>query len=266
MLEQLSIKSITKILVVLFLSLIGQENYAKENKMVLIPKGSYIPFFMTKKDDKKKKLSKPIEVASFEMDQYPVTQKDFLDFLKKNPQWQRSQAKSIFVDSHYLENWQGDLKPPQDQDSSPVVFVSWFAAKAYCEWRDKQLPTLDQWEYVADDHGIGTKKAKAKILNWYSKPNQKKLASIGGEKPNGYGVSNLHGLIWEWVLDFNSAIMSGESRSSESDSNLFCGSGSLNAVDSSDYARFMRYSLRNSLKANYTTANLGFRCAKEIKK
>lgn len=265
MLEPQNTKKI-KILFVAFVMLIGFWGHAKEDEMILIKKGSYIPFFMTKKGKEKVKSSKPIDVESFEIDKDPVTQKKYLEFVKENTKWQRSHAKSIFVDSHYLENWQSDLKPPQDQENSPVVFVSWFAAKAYCEWKKKQLPTVDQWEYVADDQGRGAEAAKKKILDWYGKPNEEKLASVGQDQPNGYGVGNLHGLIWEWVLDFNSAIASEESRNSDEDNNMFCGSGSLNAVDSSDYARFMRYSLRNSLKANYTTANLGFRCAKETKK
>jgi len=62
-------------------------------------------------------------------------------------------------------------------------------------------------------------------------------------------------------------LSTGESRGDSSlDQNLFCGSGAAGAVDPSDYAAFMRFAFRGSLKAVYTQANLGFRCAsnKEI--
>ena len=50
----------------------------------------------------------------------------------------------------------------------------------------------------------------------------------------------------------------------DTDKDLFCGSGSVNATDLMNYAAFMRYAFRGSIKANYTTKNLGFRCAKNI--
>jgi formylglycine-generating enzyme required for sulfatase activity len=73
----------------------------------------------------------------------------------------------------------------------------------------------------------------------------------------------MHGLVWEWTADFNSIFLSGESRKDkDTDKNLFCGSASINATDLMNYAAFMRYAFRGSLKASYTTKNLGFRCAK----
>ncbi|MNL63509.1 Formylglycine-generating sulfatase enzyme [compost metagenome] len=76
----------------------------------------------------------------------------------------------------------------------------------------------------------------------------------------------MHGLVWEWTSDFNSIFLSGESRKDKSsDQNLFCGSASVNAADLMDYAAFMRYAFRGSLKAQYSTRNLGFRCASTIK-
>lgn len=241
-------------------------------KMVLIPGGEYLPFLESEvlKDAKSKtnvlktNTRKPTPVASFWLDQYPVTVSEYVQFLKKNPRWRKSQVKALFADSHYLESWTGDLKPAAPWNS-PVTYVSWFAAMAYCESLGKTLPTIDQWEYAAHDQGRNQEALKERILEWYGKPNQKNIKPIGQSPKNGFGVYDLHGLIWEWTFDFNSLMISSESRSASSkDAGLFCGSGSLNALDATDYAAFMRFSLRNSLKGNYTTANLGFRCAKEV--
>ena len=81
--------------------------------------------------------------------------------------------------------------------------------------------------------------------------------------PNDYGVYDLHGLIWEWVEDFNSGLVTGESRADSSlDQAAFCGSGGLNAANFEDYAAFMRFGLRSSLNGSFSLANLGFRCAR----
>jgi len=147
---------------------------------------------------------------------------------------------------------------------APVTRVSWFAASAYCQSRGKDLPTVEQWERAAAGGGKDPAATRDRILEWYGRPASDSLAEVGRGAPNAYGVHDMHGLIWEWTLDFNSAMVSTESRDPGArDDPLFCGSGSLGAADPSDYATFMRYAMRNSLRASYTTGTLGFRCARE---
>ena len=72
------------------------------------------------------------------------------------------------------------------------------------------------------------------------------------------------GLVWEWTLDFDAYATSAESRDPNGkDTGFVCGAGAAGATDPSDYPGFMRFSLRASLKANYTADNVGFRCAGE---
>ena len=86
---------------------------------------------------------------------------------------------------------------------------------------------------------------------------------VVGQKPaNVYGVKDLHGLVWEWTLDFNSVFVTGDNRQDgDKVKDLFCGDGATGAARREDYAAFMRYAMRSSLKADNGTANLGFRCA-----
>src|SRR5690606_36095866 len=89
--------------------------------------------------------------------------------------------------------------------------------------------------------------------------------SRGTTFKNYWGVYDMHGLVWEWTLDFNSVLISGESRKdTQKDNNLFCGSATIGATDLMNYAAFMRYAFRGSVKAKYAVRNLGFRCAKDI--
>jgi formylglycine-generating enzyme required for sulfatase activity len=256
----------------LFLAIQAHAAQPVENGgMVQVPEGKYLPFFgasRSKVDPKAEKAKEREEVlvGRFWMDSHAVTQAEFLKFVKKVPKWRRSKILPIFADSHYLASWAGDLRlSPHQNPNSPATEVSWFAAQAYCQSRGGNLPTVDQWEYAAADQGRGSAEAQRRILEWYSRPNSKALPVVGSAGQNGFGISDLHGLIWEWVLDFNNAMISEESRENGStDGGLFCGSGSIGALDASDYASFMRYSFRSSLKASYTTANLGFRCVKGV--
>jgi formylglycine-generating enzyme required for sulfatase activity len=207
---------------------------------------------------------KPTQVRSFLMDENPVTNQEFLEFVKSHPEWQKSKAKKIFIDQTYLGHWSSELElGPKAIRDGPVVNISWFAAKAFCDSEQKRLPTVNEWEFVASRKIPGHDIRKI-ILDWYAIPTPEVLPPISKGLRNSSGVSNMHGLIWEWTLDFNSTMVTGESRADASlDKTLFCGSGSSGAADKMDYAAFMRFGFRTSLKANYTIGNLGFRCARD---
>jgi len=87
------------------------------------------------------------------------------------------------------------------------------------------------------------------------------LPLVGRGRTNCFGVHDLHGLIWEWVGDFNIPMATGKAGS---DGDLFCGGGAKDAKDRMNFPAFMRYGFRSSLKASYTIHNLGFRCAQSL--
>lgn len=233
--------------------------------MVQIPAGIYRPLFRGPTD------LKEVPVKAFALDVLPVTNEDFLEFARANPRWQRSQLKRLFADESYLNNWAGDLElgtnAPAD---APVTFVPWFAAKAFAQWRGKRLPTVAEWELAAaasatrPDGGSDPAFAR-RILEWYATPKAGTNLLVGDGEANYYGVRGLHGLVWEWVADFNTAMVTGDARGDTGlDRQLFCGAGAQSARDPSDYAAFMRFGFRSSLKADYCVHNLGFRCAKDL--
>lgn len=233
--------------------------------MQAIPAGAYVPLQPTLKD------APQVNVAAFFLDQAPVTNAQFLAFVIEHPKWRRSQVSALFADSSYLENWSGDLEPgPAAPPNAPVVRISWFAARAYARWAGKRLPTTAEWEHAASAGYTGSDGKNDAQLNrdlyaWLARPVPSVLADAAKAKPNFYGVRGLHGLVWEWVDDFNTAMVTGESRADSGlERDLFCGAGSAGAKDTTDYAAFMRQALRSSLKANNTTTSLGFRCAKDF--
>lgn len=226
---------------------------AEPSALAEIPAGSWRPFFPGKDEPE------VYEVAPFRLEAHAVTNRQYLAFVKSNPSWRRSQAPSLFADEQYLNHWTDDLTFPDGAAESPVTNVSWFAARAYAAWIGRRLPSIAEWELAAA--GSGTRAAE-EILAWYSSPSPPLPEPVGSGMPNEYGAHDLHGLIWEWVDNFNDALITGESRADSGlERDLYCGSGSVGAADPSDYASFMRYAFRSSLKANFCVKNLGFRCA-----
>jgi formylglycine-generating enzyme required for sulfatase activity len=212
--------------------------------------------------------SEPVEVAPFALRETPVTVAEFAAFLQTHPEWRRDRVPALFADRRYLADW-GTALSPRAPAGSPVVDVSWHAARAYCASEGARLPTWIEWELAAaaDEtrhDARGDPAWRARILAWYERPTPDPLPSVGGA-PNAWGVRDAHGLVWEWVDDFNALFIAGDSRT-QGDPDLlkFCGAGAISVVDRDSYAVLMRIALLSSLNASDTTPNLGFRCAKTL--
>lgn len=228
--------------------------------MAYIKGGEYLPLYSAD--------SQKVFVKGFYMDVYPVTNNDYLQFIKNNKEWRKSKVKGLFADSLYLKHWLSDTVFNKILAKSPVVNVSWFAAKKYCECQGKRLATNAEWEIVARANQTQADASKTKefnqwVLNWVTKHSPAILPNVGSTFKNYYGVYDMHGLVWEWTYDFNNALTTGESRGNASlDNNFFCGGGSFGSKDLNNYASFMRFAMRSSVKAKYSVQNLGFRCVK----
>jgi formylglycine-generating enzyme required for sulfatase activity len=258
--EENKVKSKLTILMVLCVYSMSAQPAVAGKGMATIKGGSYLPLYSAD--------TQRITLRAFNMDIYPVTNADYLLFLSKYPEWSRRKVKSLFADSSYLNHWITDSSFNNNIMNSPVVNVSWFAAKKYCECNGKRLPKVAEWELVARSNEKSADASKDKefnqwVLNWVSKPTAKVLPNVGTTFKNYYGVYDMHGLVWEWTYDFNSALTTGESRGNSSlDNTFFCGGGSFDSKDINNYASFMRFAMRSSVKANYCVPNIGFRCVK----
>ena len=165
----------------------------KPNEMVLVPAGVFIRGTNNRLPDEGPQHT--MNVAAFYMDKYEVTNLQY----EYSLQFTHRPAPEHFVNGHY----------PDGKADHPVTFVSWFDAKAYCEWAGKRLPTDIEWEKAArgtdgrtypwgDEFNIDYVNSP---VRWTT------LKLIGDTTPVGafekgvspYGLYDMSGNVWEWT-------------------------------------------------------------------
>ena len=169
--------------------------------MVLIPAGE----FQMQSHGVAGTFHGKIHVEAFFIDVYEVTNAQYKKFIDANPQWEKEQILDKYHDGSYLDYWDGN-NYPTGKDDYPVTHVSWYAAMAYAQWADKRLPTEAEWEKAARGGFEGVKypwgnaidASKANYDGNFDGP-----TPVGNYAPNGYGLYDMSGNVWEWCLDAN---------------------------------------------------------------
>jgi formylglycine-generating enzyme required for sulfatase activity len=120
-------------------------------------------------------------------------------------------------------NWrhpEGRGSSIKHRENHPVVHVAYEDAAAYAIWAGKSLPTEAQWEFAARGGLEGavyswgnelTPKGRRMANTWEGKFPWQNLRSqrpgtepVGSYLPNGYGLSDMIGNVWEWTSDWYS--------------------------------------------------------------
>jgi gamma-glutamyl hercynylcysteine S-oxide synthase len=142
-----------------------------------------------------------MQVKSFWIDKYPVTNaqfKKFLDATHYRPQ----------DDLNFLRDWKDGTFPP-GWDNKPVTWVSLEDARAYAAWAGKRLPHEWEWQYAAQGDD-GRTYPWGNEWNASAVPAPDKSRTMRGPDkvdahPQGaspFGVMDLVGNVWQWTEEF----------------------------------------------------------------
>lgn len=151
-----------------------------------------------------------VYLKTFYIDRYEASAAEFAEFLNTFPHYAPGFLETGSAVT--VERIDGVYRPRPGLERYPANRISWFGARAYCEWRGKRLPTEAEWEKAAR----GT---DGRIFPWGNRHPDNSLATYRrpfathgfqvmepvDSMPQGaspYGAHHMAGNVWEWVNDW----------------------------------------------------------------
>jgi sulfatase modifying factor 1 len=146
-----------------------------------------------------------VTLAPYYLDRKEVTNARFKKFVDRNPEWSPARIQPGYHNGEYLRHWTGGAFP-KGRGDHPLVNVSWYAAVAFCRWEGKRLPTEAEWEYAARGGLEGRQFPWGDEMPDGSRANFRgsglgTTVRVGSYAPNGYGLYDMAGNVWEFVAD-----------------------------------------------------------------
>ena len=249
--------------------------------MVLIPIGE---FQMGSNDAEASNDEQPVHTVyldAFYMDKYEVTNAEYAVFLNAKRKHTEGGIRWFDLDDSdaHIERVEDRYQAKAGYENHPVIEVSWYGAMAYAAWSGKRLPTEAEWEKAARGGLVGQKYSWGNSIDT-SKANYlvavKDTMPVGSYAPNGYGLYDMTGNVWEWCLDaYDSHVYTNSPRrnpivGAESISNLI---NNFTTIKSSRVLRggswfysapYLRVSYRDRDTPRITYTLFGFRCVKAV--
>jgi len=153
----------------------------------------------------------------------------------------------------------------------PVEMVSWDAAQLFISRINEQIPKLDlslpseaQWEYACRAGSKAPRYAgELDQIAWYWENSESQTHPVGQKRPNGYGLYDMLGNVWEWCADHWHDNHNG----APTDGSAWVDSGPRRTLRGGCWgsnARLVRSAVRRADSHNYRQSYVGFRCVRKL--
>jgi len=181
-------------------------------KMRLIPAGEFSMGDQHDVGDDDEKPVHTVYLDAYYIDETEVTNEQYCIFLNdhgKNADTVGHKLLDIDSNRCLIEKAGNTYKPKSGYEKHPVIEVSWYGAAAYAQWASARLPTEAQWEKAARGGLVGKKYPWGDTISHddanYSgtggKDQWNSTSPVGSFAPNGYGLYDMAGNVWEWCAD-----------------------------------------------------------------
>jgi formylglycine-generating enzyme required for sulfatase activity len=142
-----------------------------------------------------------MDISSFYIDKYPVTNKQFKAFLDATHYHPKD-------DHNFLKDWHNG-NYPKGWENKPVTWISQEDARAYCKWAGKRLPHEWEWQYAAQG-------SDNRLYPWGNEMDSTKMPPPDTSRvmrpptavdafPQGaspFGVTDMIGNVWQWTDEY----------------------------------------------------------------
>ncbi|MFC1715641.1 formylglycine-generating enzyme family protein [Candidatus Poribacteria bacterium] len=223
---------------------------ASDMGMVLIPAGEFDMGDAFNEGGANELPVHAVYLDDFYMDVYEVTNAQYKEF--------------VDATGHPAPvNWSGGTYPAGKGDH-PVIFVSWFDAADYAAWAGKRLPTEAEWEKAARGGLVGKRYPWGDSISPADANYDLNIGGttpVGNYPPNGYGLYDVAGNVWEWCNDWYSGTYYGSSPYENPQGPGDTGVRVLRGGGWGNYAFNLRVADRHYFDPTDANVAVGFRCA-----
>ena len=257
---------------ILFFTVPDTASTQDAEEMVLIPAGEFTMGSDDRFGEHGEGPAHEVFLSAFYIDRYEVTNAHYCIFLNERGNQVEGGVNWLNLTNSKIELRDGKFVALREYDNHPVVWVTWYGARAYAEWRQCRLPTEAEWEKAVRGGFEGRtyywgEDIDPAMANYGQ--DTESTTPVGSYPPNGFNLYDMTGNVWEWCNDwyernyYEKGPEQNPKGPEKSYARIVRGGGWSGPVHV--YAKYLRCSFRYFLRSESSNIYLGFRCAKNAK-